>query len=173
MDLHTVLAEIADYAFTRREGDIDRPHRPDQTYAKSLAAHTARTPAECVKSLWPGVKEMFPVTVEEADPVLVEELKRRLLYTQAVTAARCFEEGVITDPREADVGSILGWGFAPWSGGVISLIDAIGAAKFVEELERMTAKYGDRFAPPQLLRDMAKTGETFYGRFGKKEAKAA
>ena len=125
------------------------------------------------KTLWQGVKDMFPLKVEEADPVLVEELKKRLLYTQAVTAARCFEEGVITDPREADVGSILGWGFAPWSGGVISLIDAIGAAKFVEELDRMTATYGERFAPPQLLRDMAAKGETFYGRFGKQEAKAA
>ncbi|HVZ29023.1 MAG TPA: 3-hydroxyacyl-CoA dehydrogenase NAD-binding domain-containing protein [Asticcacaulis sp.] len=125
------------------------------------------------KSLWQGAKDMFPVTMAEADPAQVEELKKRLLYTQAVTAARCFEEGVISDPREADVGSILGWGFAPWSGGIVSLIDAIGTAKFVEELDRMTKLYGERFAPPQLLRDMAAKSETFYGRFGKVEKKAA
>jgi 3-hydroxyacyl-CoA dehydrogenase/enoyl-CoA hydratase/3-hydroxybutyryl-CoA epimerase len=125
------------------------------------------------KSLWQGTKDMFPMTMAEADPAQVEELKKRLLYTQAVTAARCFEEGVISDPREADVGSILGWGFAPWSGGIVSLIDAIGAAKFVEELDRMTNLYGERFAPPQLLRDMAAKNETFYGRFGKADKKAA
>lgn len=125
------------------------------------------------KSLWQGTKDMFPVTMAEADPAQVEELKKRLLYTQAVTAARCFEEGVITDPREADVGSILGWGFAPWSGGIVSLIDAIGTAKFVQELDRMTKLYGERFEPPKLLREMAAKGETFYGRFGKADKKAA
>ncbi|ESQ86992.1 3-hydroxyacyl-CoA dehydrogenase [Asticcacaulis sp. AC460] len=133
-------------------------------------------PAEktATKTLWPGLSEKFQPTILEADPALVEELKKRMLYVQAVTAARCFEDGVITDPREADVGSILGWGFAPWSGGIVSLIDAIGVAKFVAELDRMTAAYGDRFAPPQLLRDMAAKGETFYGRFGKvKTDKAA
>ncbi len=126
------------------------------------------------KALWDGTKSMFPQTVTEADPKTVEELKKRLLYVQAVTAARCFEEGVITDPREADVGSILGWGFAPWSGGIISLMDAIGISEFVAELDRMEKLYGERFKAPQLLRDMAAQGETFYSRFGKTEtAKAA
>ena len=126
------------------------------------------------KTLWQGTKDMFPVTKAEADPAEVEELKKRLLYVQAVTAARCFEEGVITDPREADVGSILGWGFAPWSGGIVSLIDAIGIPQFVEELDRMEKAYGERFKAPQLLREMAAKGETFYGRFGKADkAKAA
>ena len=125
------------------------------------------------KTLWQGTLDAFPVTMAEADPAQVEELKKRLIYVQAVTAARCFEEGVIDDPREADVGSILGWGFAPWSGGIVSLMDAIGIAKFVEELDRMTKLYGHRFAPPQLLRDMAKNGETFYSRFDKAGKKAA
>ena len=126
------------------------------------------------KTLWQGTKDMFPVTMAEANPAEVEELKKRLLYVQAVTAARCFEEGVITDPREADVGSILGWGFAPWSGGIVSLIDSIGIPEFVAELDRMEKAYGERFKAPQLLRDMAAKGETFYGRFGKADkAKAA
>ncbi len=125
------------------------------------------------KTLWPGLTDYFPVTVTEAEPPLVEEMKTRILYRQAVEAVRCFEEGVITDPREADVGSILGWGFAPWSGGVISLIDSVGTAQFLAELDRMTAAYGDRFKAPQLLRDMAAKGETFYGRFGKTKADKA
>ena len=56
---------------------------------------------------------------------------------------------------------------------LVSLMDAIGIAAFVEELDRMTKLYGQRFAPPQLLRDMAKNGETFYSRFDRSEKKAA
>ncbi len=118
------------------------------------------------KSLWPGLADLQPVSNSQAEPEVVAELKVRLLARQAVEAARCFEEGVITDPREADVGSILGWGFAPWTGGVISYIDGFGSARFVEILDRLAASYGERFRAPQLLRDMAAKGETFYGRFG-------
>jgi 3-hydroxyacyl-CoA dehydrogenase/enoyl-CoA hydratase/3-hydroxybutyryl-CoA epimerase len=82
------------------------------------------------------------------------------------------EEGVITDVREADVGSILGFGFAPFSGGTLSYIDMMGTKKFVELCQRLEKKYGSRFAPPKLLLDMAQKGESFYGRFapGKKAA---
>jgi 3-hydroxyacyl-CoA dehydrogenase/enoyl-CoA hydratase/3-hydroxybutyryl-CoA epimerase len=124
-------------------------------------------PADGPKRLWPGLGDLVDIEVTESNPELVEELRTRLLYRQAVEAARCFEEGVVTDPRDADVGSILGWGFAPWTGGPVSLIDSVGAAKFVERCDALAQKYGARFAPPQLLRDMAAKGETFYGRFGK------
>ncbi len=95
----------------------------------------------------------------------VQEMKDRFLTIQALEAARCFEEGVITDPRDADVGAILGWGFAPFTGGPISYIDTVGPKKFVERCEKFAAKYGDRFKPNALLKDMAAKGETFYGRF--------
>ena len=129
-------------------------------------------PAEGGKRLWPGLSDIVPVKQANATSELIEEIRTRLLYRQAVEAARCFEENVVTDPRDADVGSILGWGFAPWTGGPVSLIDSVGAAKFVETCDRLAQKYGPRFAPPQLLRDMAVKGETFYGRFSK-AAKAA
>jgi 3-hydroxyacyl-CoA dehydrogenase/enoyl-CoA hydratase/3-hydroxybutyryl-CoA epimerase len=80
------------------------------------------------------------------------------------------EEGVITDPREADVGSILGFGFAPYTGGALSYIDFMGAKAFVELCQTLQAKHGDRFAPPKLLVDMAASGETFYGRAAAKKA---
>ena len=92
-------------------------------------------------------------------------MKQRFLVTQAVEAARVMAEGVVTDPREADVGSILGFGFAPFTGGVISYIDFMGAKAFVALCDKLAATYGPRFEPPQLLRDMAAKGETFYGRF--------
>jgi 3-hydroxyacyl-CoA dehydrogenase/enoyl-CoA hydratase/3-hydroxybutyryl-CoA epimerase len=125
------------------------------------------------KTLWKGLADLAPVKIAEVDKAGIEEIRTRLLYRQAVEAARCFEEGVITDPREADVGAILGWGFAPWTGGPISLIDGVGVAKFVEACDALAQKHGARFAPPQLLRDMAAQGETFYGRFGVQEKAAA
>jgi 3-hydroxyacyl-CoA dehydrogenase/enoyl-CoA hydratase/3-hydroxybutyryl-CoA epimerase len=95
----------------------------------------------------------------------VDELKARFLTIQALEAARCFEEGVITDPRDADVGAILGWGYAPFTGGPISYIDTTGAAAFVKRCEDFAAKYGERFKPNALLRDMAAKNDTFYSRF--------
>ncbi|MBX3510583.1 MAG: enoyl-CoA hydratase/isomerase family protein [Hyphomonadaceae bacterium] len=124
--------------------------------------------------IWPGLSEKIEVKVKECPPELKHELTKRFLFRQCVEVARCFEEGVITDPRDADVGSILAWGFAPYSGGCVSYIDLFwGTAKFVEEADRLADKYGERFRPNKLLRDMAKTNQSFYERFGGKEKKAA
>ncbi|ALL14886.1 3-hydroxyacyl-CoA dehydrogenase NAD-binding domain-containing protein [Caulobacter henricii] len=130
-------------------------------------------PESGAKRIWPGLAELMPVTTADADKALIEEIRTRLLYRQAVEAARCFEEGVIVDPREADVGAILGWGFAPWTGGPVSLIDGVGLKAFVETCDKLAQKYGKRFAPPALLREMAEKGETFYSRFGVKTKAAA
>ena len=79
-------------------------------------------------------------------------------------------ENVVTDPRQADVGAILGWGFAPWTGGPISLIDGVGIDAFVKTCDELARKHGPRFAPPQMLRDMAARGESFYGSTAKAKA---
>ena len=102
----------------------------------------------------------------------MQELKDRFLVTQSLEAARCMEEKVVTDPREADVGSILGFGFAPFLGGTLSYIDGLGAKRFVALAQGLAARHGERFKPNPLLIEMAGKGETFYGRFGEK-AKAA
>ncbi|MFA4950741.1 3-hydroxyacyl-CoA dehydrogenase NAD-binding domain-containing protein [Brevundimonas sp.] len=124
------------------------------------------------KTLWKGLSDLAPVTINDSTPEMVEDQKRRLLYRQAVEVAKCWEEGVIDDPREADVGAILAWGFAPWTGGPITYIDQIGLKAFVEQADKYAAQYGDRFTPPQLLRDMAARGETFYGNFEGRKAAA-
>src|SRR5207302_438404 len=104
----------------------------------------------------------------------VQELKQRLLVMQALETARCFEEGVLTDVREADVGSILGFGFAPFSGGTLSYIDMMGLKRFVELCRKLEKKYGARFKPAKLLVEMAAKGDTFYRRFAPgRERKAA
>lgn len=111
------------------------------------------------KFLWPDLTRHFPAAAEQPS---VEEVKKRLLYAQALDAAQCMEQEVLTDPADGDVGAMLGLGFPPYTGGPLSLIDTIGTAKFVEECDRMAAKYGPRFTPPKLLRDMAAKGESFY-----------
>ena len=114
------------------------------------------------KRLWPGLADLVG---KRLDPEQVDmaELKNRLLVTQALEAARTYEEGVVTDPREADVGSIIGFGFAPYSGGTLSFIDNMGAAAFVKLCEALAKKHGQRFRPNRQLKRMAKTGESYYG----------
>jgi 3-hydroxyacyl-CoA dehydrogenase/enoyl-CoA hydratase/3-hydroxybutyryl-CoA epimerase len=130
-------------------------------------------PEKGQKSLWPGLAQIPGKTVDP-DTISVQELKERFLVVQALEASRCIEEKVVTDPREADVGSIIGFGFAPFTGGTLSYIDGMGTKAFVALAQSLAAKYGDRFKPNALLLDMAKNGETFYGRFGQKaQAKAA
>ena len=127
------------------------------------------------KRLWPGLADLLPkkLTREQIEALDVEELKLRFLVTQAVEAARTFEAHVVTDVREADVGSILGWGFAPYSGGTLSYIDMMGTKKFVALCRTFEKKYGPRFAPPKLLVEMADKGESFYGRFAPGKQKQA
>jgi 3-hydroxyacyl-CoA dehydrogenase/enoyl-CoA hydratase/3-hydroxybutyryl-CoA epimerase len=111
---------------------------------------------------WKGVHDKYPLLEQQPDITLVQE---RLMYAQVLEAVRALEEGVLEDIREGDVGAILGWGFAPWSGGPFAWLDIIGAAHAVERCDALAAEFGDRFTPPALLRDMAASGQTFYGRF--------
>ena len=121
------------------------------------------------KRLWPGLEELQPtrLSVDDIDnnPGLVDDLKRRFLVIQALETARIFEEGVLTDVREGDVGSILGFGFAPFTGGTLSYIDMMGTKRFVDLCKALEKKHGPRFKPSKLLLEMAAKNETFYRRF--------
>ncbi|QRM54126.1 FAD-dependent oxidoreductase [Sinorhizobium sp. BG8] len=123
------------------------------------------------KRLWSGLKHLYPQ--QRPENVDIATLKDRLLVTIALEASRTVEEGIVTDPREADVGSILGFGFAPYTGGTLSYIDGMGVKAFVDLCETLAAEFGDRFKPTPLLLDMAAKGETFYGRFDPYARKAA
>src|SRR5215468_8050640 len=124
------------------------------------------------KRLWPGLADLQQTKLDP-DKLDVEEMKQRLLVVQSLEAARTLEECVITDVREADVGSILGFGFAPFSGGTLSYIDMMGTKRFVALCERLAAKHGPRFAPSRLLVDMAGRNETFYNRFAPRRSEKA
>jgi 3-hydroxyacyl-CoA dehydrogenase/enoyl-CoA hydratase/3-hydroxybutyryl-CoA epimerase len=129
-------------------------------------------PEKGQKRLWPGLAEL---QTHRLDPETIDiaTLKNRFLVIQALEAARTVEEGIVTDVREADVGSVLGFGFAPFTGGTLSYIDGMGTPAFVALCDRLAAQYGPRFTPNRLLTDMAAKGETFYGRFPPQVRKAA
>lgn len=111
------------------------------------------------KRLWLGLKQEFKQL--EAQPGIAE-LRKRLLFVQALEAARCYEEGVLRSVHEADLGSILGWGFPAYTGGVLSMIDTVGVREFVEDCRQMAQRHGERFAPPDGLVQRAMRGEPFH-----------
>jgi len=111
------------------------------------------------KHLWTGLSEYFPLADEQPS---LNDVKERILYAQLIPAAQCYAEGIVPDPQSADLGAIFGWGFAPWTGGPMSHIDTIGMENFVRKAESLAQKYGARFNPPAMFRDMAKTGEKLY-----------
>lgn len=119
------------------------------------------------KALWPGLTKEYPPTAQQPTP---QDVRERLFYRQIVECARCFAEGVLVTPQDGDLGAIFGWGFAPYTGGPFSAIDTIGAANVVTTLDRLAEAHGQRFAPPEQLREMARSNERFYPRI---EARAA
>jgi 3-hydroxyacyl-CoA dehydrogenase/enoyl-CoA hydratase/3-hydroxybutyryl-CoA epimerase len=110
--------------------------------------------------LWDGLAVAYPIMADQPDLTTVQH---RLLMAQVLEAVRALQDGVLTDIREGDVGAILGWGFAPWSGGPFSWLDITGAAQAVAICDDLTKRFGARFTTPEMLRDMAAKGETFYG----------
>ncbi len=119
--------------------------------------------AEGNKKLWPGLSDIWPLKPKAEQPG-VKEVQARMIYSQLVDAAKCVEEGVLINPADGDIGGIFGVGFPPYTGGPFCMMDTIGIANVVKEADRLTAAYGEQFRPPQLLRDMARKGQTFYGK---------
>lgn len=103
------------------------------------------------KHLWKHLADLVAPAKHQPD---AETVKERLLYIQALEAAKCWEEGIVEKPADADLGSIFGWGFAAHTGGVLSYIDYVGLDKFLARAEELAAKYGERFTPCTKLRSI-------------------
>ncbi|MGW0337415.1 3-hydroxyacyl-CoA dehydrogenase NAD-binding domain-containing protein [Streptomyces sp. NPDC003011] len=117
--------------------------------------------------LWPGLREHF--TDPAKQPADLTELMERMLFVEALDSVRCLEEGVLVSVADANIGSLLGIGFPPWTGGVLQYINgydggaggATGLPGFVARARELAGKHGERFAPPELLLRKAERGETF------------
>ncbi|MEQ8481855.1 MAG: 3-hydroxyacyl-CoA dehydrogenase NAD-binding domain-containing protein [Hoeflea sp.] len=163
--IRATIADLGEKAVDPRhlelvERMVEKEGRLGRKNGKGFYDYPAK-PAK--KHLWPELKTLYPQL--PAEKVDVQELKNRFLAVIALEAVRTVEEGIVTDPREADLGTILGFGFAPYTGGALSYIDAMGAQTFVDMCKVLARRYGKQFKAPKLLVEMAEKGETFYGRF--------
>ncbi len=132
--------------------------RQEKRLGKAQGAGFYEYPAEGDRYLWPHLTELFPPA---GDPLPLQEVMDCLMFRQVVEAVRCYQEGVVTSVADANIGSIFGWGFAPFKGGVLQFVNDYGVAEFVARCRELAAAYGPRFDPPDLLIRMAKRGETF------------
>ena len=112
--------------------------------------------------IWQGLRDQYTKGGANLDLL---EVQHRLMFAQTLEAVRALEEGVLMDVREGDVGAILGWGFAPWTGGPLSWFDMLGASYAAARCDDLEASYGPRFKAPDLLLEMAEEGDGFYSRF--------
>lgn len=111
------------------------------------------------KRLWPGLADYYPRAARQPD---VEEVKQRFLCIQSLETLRCLEEGIVTRPQDADIGSILGWGFAPYTGGTFSYVEFVGIRRFAETCRRLEEKYGERFRIPKILEEKLLAGKWIF-----------
>ncbi|MBF0289419.1 MAG: enoyl-CoA hydratase/isomerase family protein [SAR324 cluster bacterium] len=109
------------------------------------------------KYLWPGLQEHFPSKTTLSQ----KEMMTRILFAQAIESVRCLEENVVTTVADANIGSLLGWGFPSFRGGTLQYINDYGIHDFVKEARHLTEQCGSRFSPPALLLKMAHTHQTF------------
>jgi 3-hydroxyacyl-CoA dehydrogenase/enoyl-CoA hydratase/3-hydroxybutyryl-CoA epimerase len=123
------------------------------------------------QGLWPGLAGEFPVAAEQ---IPFTDVKDRMMFIEALETAKCFEEGVLESAAAANIGSIMGIGFPPNSGGAAQFMTGyqavdehgegagpIGLAAFVARADELADRYGERFRPTPRLREMAEKGERF------------
>ncbi|PZA11763.1 3-hydroxyacyl-CoA dehydrogenase [Rhodopseudomonas palustris] len=115
-------------------------------------------PSEGGRKLWAGLADHFPIANKQPS---LEEVRERLMYSQSLEAARCVAEGIV-GVRDADIGSLLGWGFPSFLGGVLGQIDTVGLPRMIAVCDRLSGHMPERYAVPQMLRDMAASGRTFH-----------
>ena len=113
-------------------------------------------PANGKKHLWPELEALF-VDAQKARNIRLQELKDRILFIQAIETVRCLEEGVLRTVEDANIGSIFGIGYAPWTGGTLQFINQYGVRAFTERATELARAYGERFAPPRLLLERAES----------------
>jgi 3-hydroxyacyl-CoA dehydrogenase / enoyl-CoA hydratase / 3-hydroxybutyryl-CoA epimerase len=112
--------------------------------------------------LWPGLSEEFGAAKGDLP---FEDMQERMLFAEALETVKCFDEGVLHTIADANIGSIMGIGFPPWTGGVAQYIDGYpgGLPGFVERARILAKAYGDRFAPPASLVEKAEKGQSLRG----------
>ena len=115
-------------------------------------------PKDSKKKLWPGLMNHFPLSTAS---ITQNEMMDRFYFSQAIEAVRCFEEGVLSSVADANIGSIYGWGFPIFKGGVLQFINDCGLNAFKVRARELSYKYGERFVPPNSIESMIKKDQIF------------
>ena len=142
------------------EAVIDQMVGSHDRKGKAAGAGFYEYPQSGKKHLWPELDTLF-VDREKARNTDLQELKDRILFIQAIETVRCLEEGVLRTVEDANIGSIFGIGFAPWTGGAIQFINQYGVRAFAERAKVLAKRFGERFNPPRLLLDKAERNAVF------------
>ena len=104
------------------------------------------------KEIWSGLFDIF----HKADfEISDQDVKDRLLFRQVIEALKCLETNVLRSEEDGNIGSIMGIGAPPWTGGLLQFVKTYGYGRFVARCEELAAQYGDRFNPPQIAKDRA------------------
>ena len=104
------------------------------------------------KRLWEGLS----VFMRGAKPVSDEDIRDRLSMIQSIETLRCLQEQVLEHDHDANIGSIMGWGFPAYTGGTLQFIHHFGPQAFLDRSLELQSRYGERFSPPALLHQLAK-----------------
>ena len=166
LSVHVMEQTLADL---KAEGKALPPEHPGQKVIVRMVKEFNRPgraagggfydyPKEGRKTLWPELAKIFGKPGAQWE---LQDLKDRILYRQAIEAARCLEEGVLTTAHDANIGSIFGIGFPAWTGGALQFINSVGAAKFVARADQLAKLHGERFKVPEIVRQKAAKGELF------------
>lgn len=150
-------AEGVDMPVTPSENVTNRMIDQFEREGKAAGAGFYDYPKGGKKKLWSGLKDHF----NKGTQISITDVQERLLFRQALETLRCYEEGVLTSVRDANIGSVFGLGFAPWAGGAIQYVNQYGVRKFYERTQELATVYGVRFAPPAILAKQADSDEAF------------
>ncbi|MBU1359005.1 MAG: 3-hydroxyacyl-CoA dehydrogenase [Gammaproteobacteria bacterium] len=162
INLQTARDLGAAYTFTPGYAMVGRMVEDEGRKGKKSGQGFYDHAADGSKSFWPRLRDFASPTLRIG--MSVADARDRLLAAQALETVRCLEEGVITDPSQCDVGAILGWGFAPWTGGPLSWIDRMGVREFVRRCDELVERCGStRLEPSGTLRRLAEEGGSVYG----------
>lgn len=142
------------------EAVIDRMVDEFGRKGKAAGAGFYDYPANGKKHLWADLESLF-VDSARARNVALQDLKDRILFIQAIETVRCLEEGVLRTVADANIGSIFGIGYAPWTGGAIQFINQYGVRAFTARARALADQYGERFNPPALLLEKAESNTDF------------
>jgi len=149
------------FTFTRGYEMVGRLVELEARKGKKIGQGFYDYAADGSKAFWPRLRDFAGESGTLA--MSVADACDCLLGAQALETVRCLEEGVITNPSQCDVGAILGWGFAPWTGGPLSWIDRVGLAQLVARCESLSNRYqSPRLSPPPSLKQLAARGESIY-----------